>query len=90
MGSEKTGLLSDRLKFYSWLIVIAWTGCIAASLWLNLTQHMENTLQIARNNAQITFENDILYRKWAAKQGGVYVPVKHTPPNLYLNVPNWM
>jgi signal transduction histidine kinase len=88
-GSEKTGLLSGRLKFYSWLIIIAWTGCIAASLWLNLTQHMENTLQIARNSAQITFENDILYRKWAAKQGGVYVPVsEHTLPNPYLNVPN--
>jgi diguanylate cyclase (GGDEF)-like protein/PAS domain S-box-containing protein len=31
----------------------------------------------------------MLYRRWVAEQGGVYVPVtEHTPPNPHLSVPN--
>jgi signal transduction histidine kinase len=88
-GEGNKALLSCRLKYYSWLIILAWTGCVATSLLLNLLEHQENTLKIARNSAEITLENDLLYRKWAANQGGVYVPVSgHTPPNPYLKVPN--
>jgi two-component system CheB/CheR fusion protein len=66
-----------------------WTGCLAASLLWNLHEQREKTIEIARISAQVTFDNDILYRRWAAQQGGVYVPVsEHTPPNPYLNVPN--
>ena len=66
-----------------------WTGCLAASLLWNLHEQREKTIEIAHISAQVTFDNDILYRRWAAQQGGVYVPVsEHTPPNPYLNVPN--
>ena len=86
---EKTGGLFDRLKHHSWFLALFWTGCIASSLLWNLYEEREKILDIARNSAQITFENDILYRKWAAKQGGVYVPISEdTPPNPYLNVPD--
>jgi PAS domain S-box-containing protein len=38
--------------------------------------------------AKNSFAKDIIYRKWVAIQGGVYVPVsKFTPPNPHLNVP---
>jgi signal transduction histidine kinase len=88
-GEDNKELLSHRLKYSFWLIILAWTGCIAASLLLNLLEHQENTLKIARSSAEITLENDLLYRKWAAKQGGIYVPVsEHTPPNPHLRVPN--
>ena len=88
-GKEKNGILSARLKYYIWLIISAWTGCIAISLLWNLTEQRENIFKIASNSAKITFENDLLYRKWAAEQGGVYVPIsENTPPNPYLNVPN--
>jgi PAS domain S-box-containing protein len=81
------GNLLDPLKYYSWFLVLLWTGCISASLLWNLYEQKEKTLKIARNSAQITFENDVLYRKWAATQGGVYVPVsEHTPANEYLSV----
>jgi signal transduction histidine kinase len=86
---ERTGSLFDRLKHHSWFLALFWTGCIASSLLWNLYEEREKILHIARNSAQITFENDILYRKWAAKQGGVYVPIsEHTPPNPYLKVPD--
>jgi signal transduction histidine kinase len=84
----KTENLFARLKHHSLFLVLLWTGCIAASLLWNLYEQREKILKIARNSAQITFENDILYRRWAAKHGGVYVPAsEHTPPNPYLNVP---
>ncbi len=71
------------------LMAALWTGCLAASLLWNLHEQREKTIEIARISAQVTFDNDILYRRWAAQQGGVYVPVsEHTPPNPYLNVPN--
>jgi two-component system CheB/CheR fusion protein len=66
-----------------------WTGCLGASLIWNLHEQREKSVEIARISAQVTFDNDVLYRRWAAQQGGVYVPVsEHTPPNPYLNVPN--
>ncbi len=84
---EKAGNLFDRLRYHSWFLLLLWTGCIVASLLWNLYEQREKILNIARNSAQITFENDVLYRKWAAKQGGVYVPVsEHTLPNPYLHV----
>ena len=84
----KAGNLFLRLRYHSLWLLLLWTGCIAASLLWNLYEQREKILKIARNSAEITFENDILYRRWAAKQGGVYVPAsKDTPPNPYLNVP---
>jgi PAS domain S-box-containing protein len=86
---DKTGSLFDRLKYHSWALALLWTGCIAVSLLWNLYEQREKILETARNSAQITFENDVLYRRWVAKQGGVYVPAsEHTPPNPYLNVPD--
>ena len=86
---EETGSLFDHLRYHSWFLVLLWTGCIAASLLWNLYEQREKILELARNSAQITFENDVLYRRWASKQGGVYVPVSElTPPNPYLNVPD--
>lgn len=44
---------------------------------------------MARRKARITFDNDLLYRRWSAKQGGVYVRVSEdTPPNPCLQVPD--
>jgi PAS domain S-box-containing protein len=40
---------------------------------------------VARNIALTNFERDVLYRRWAASHGGVYVPVTpDTPPTPYL------
>ena len=71
------------------LLAALWTGCLAASLAWNLHEQRQKTVEIARISAQVTFDNDLLYRRWAAQQGGVYVPVsEHTRPNPYLNVPD--
>ena len=85
----KTERLRRQLRTYSWAIVVVWTTCIALSLFWNLSQEGEKSTEVAHAAARITFENDVLYRRWNAKQGGVYVPVsEQTPPNPYLVVPD--
>ncbi len=51
----------------------------------NLLLDRDGTLESARYHAQSAFEKDLVYRRWAAGHGGVYVPIsENTPPNPYL------
>jgi len=57
------------------------------SIWYVASQR-SNGLEMARAYARAAHEKDVLYRRWNAFHGGVYVPVtKATPPNPYLDVP---
>jgi diguanylate cyclase (GGDEF)-like protein/PAS domain S-box-containing protein len=77
------------LKRYTWLLAVVWTGIIVASLLWDMTQRRTEMLDIARTNAAVSLEKDMLYRKWVAEKGGVYVPITdQTPPNPHLNVLN--
>ncbi|MHB0956305.1 MAG: c-type heme family protein [Pirellulaceae bacterium] len=79
--------LAIRWRLHAWLLGLVWTGCIVASLFWNLWEQENKTRLLARNSAQITFENDLLYRHWVAAQGGVYVPASpQVPPNPYLHI----
>jgi diguanylate cyclase (GGDEF)-like protein len=63
-----------------------WTAVVAASLIWNLAQQQRETLAMAYTTAITLYEKDLLYRRWAAGHGGVYVPVTAaTPPSLYLS-----
>ncbi len=45
----------------------------------------EAVVNLARAEAQSHFEKDLIYRRWSALHGGVYVPpTSATPPNPYL------
>jgi PAS domain S-box-containing protein len=73
------------LRNYLWLIMILWTIFIALVLVWNLFQERHETLEVVRIEARSAFEKDLVYRRWAAMHGGVYVPVtEQTPPNPYL------
>lgn len=42
----------------------------------------------ALSTARACIEKDLIFRRWVANHGGVYVPVtEETPPNKWLNVP---
>ena len=76
---------SIPLKHYGWILVGVWTLVAAASLGWNLLQDREEDLRVARHIALTNYERDVLYRRWAAAHGGVYVPVTpDTPPTPYL------
>ncbi len=85
-GKEES--LRAYFRAYSWLLGVVWTGCILTSLAWNLRQRAQHSLEMARSVAQVTFDNDILCRRWCAQHGGVYVRIsEHAPPNPYLHVP---
>ncbi|MDD5723860.1 MAG: diguanylate cyclase [Syntrophales bacterium] len=74
---------------YLLALVAIWTAGVILSLGLNFYQLKQSILSVARTSAEISHDKDIIYRLWAAKQGGVYVPVSEmTPPNPYLKVPH--
>jgi len=76
---------SIPLKHYGLILVGVWTLVVAASLGWNLLQDRVEDLRVARQIALTNYERDVLYRRWAATHGGVYVPVTpDTPPTPYL------
>jgi diguanylate cyclase (GGDEF)-like protein/PAS domain S-box-containing protein len=74
------------IKRLGWMVLTAWTVSLAASLIWNLIEIRSDTRALALVGLQISFEKDVVYRRWAAEHGGVYVPVTdQTPPNPYLS-----
>jgi len=79
---------SINLKQYLWTLILVWTAGIMVSLGWNFYQLGQSILDVAGTSARIAFDKDIIYRRWAAEHGGVYVPVsKTTLPNPYLTIP---
>jgi len=71
---------------YIWVLAVIWTVLVIASLGWNVIQMKQNTLEMARIQAQVSYERDAIYRKWNAMHGGVYVPVtEKTQSNPYLS-----
>lgn len=77
--------LEEHLGMAWWLIAV-WTALMAVSLFWNFHQARQTALDLAYNEAQLSYNKDIAYRLWAAGHGGVYVPITpQTPPNPYLS-----
>ena len=67
---------------------IIWTLLVVISVMWNANNQFDQSRQHALVQARATFEKDILYRRWNALHGGVYVQVSDsTKPNEYLRVP---
>ncbi len=74
-----------KTKSYILVLVIVWSAIIIASLIWNVMLIKKANLELAHIHARASFEKDVLYRKWNAWHGGVYVPkTKKTPSNPYL------
>ena len=85
---QTTPNLLALLRSQTWTAAVIWSVCIVASLVWNLHEQDRNLVKLASNTAQVTFENDVLYRRWAAIQGGVYVrTTDRNEANPYLHVP---
>lgn len=70
---------------YVRLLVVAWIALFVALVGWNLVRHRSDLLELARHEARIAYEKDVLVRHWASEHGGVYVPIStNTPPNPYL------
>jgi len=73
---------------YLWILAGTWTTVIVGLLAWNLSGQQERFLESARTYARAAHEKDLIYRRWNAAHGGVYVPVtEQVQPNPYLSVP---
>ncbi len=78
---------SGGTRIWPFVLGLALAGSLllAGSLWWNVKQLNRTALEVARTHARTALAKDILYRRWAATHGGVYVPAtEHTPPNPLL------
>jgi len=74
-----------NLKPYTAALLVFWTAALASSMVWELNNQKEAIQAHALNTARITWEKDLIYRRWNTNHGGVYAPVNQkTPPNPYL------
>ena len=80
----------QKLNRYYIKIFIIITFIFIFSFLLNFYHEKEHHENSALEHARNSFIKDLMFRKWVASHGGVYVPItKRTPPNPYLNhIPN--
>jgi len=73
-----------------WLLVtIFWTIVVGSFAWHESNNNLDNLMKQALLEAHTSYNKDLVYRRWVATHGGVYVPVStQTPANPYLkNIP---
>jgi len=74
----------------SWyLLFLCWTLLIVSFAWHENTKTRQSYIEIASAEARASYNKDLLYRRWAASHGGLYVPItENSPANPYLkNIP---
>jgi hypothetical protein len=77
---------TGRVRTYCVMILVVWSCFVAFSFWSQVQANRRDVLRIAQFEARTAFLKDSLYRHWAARHGGVYVPVTPaTPPNPNLS-----
>lgn len=70
------------------LIAGLWTVLVLSSLAWNFFHMRAGIDDLARTQARMAFEKDLIYRRWSASLGGVYALVTpHTAPNPHLQAP---
>jgi len=77
------------IRYYVIILVAIWSLVIGGSFWWNAHQGRRHVLSMAELQARVAHKKDVIYRRWNAEHGGVYVPVSEkTTPNPYLEVSN--
>jgi Na+/melibiose symporter-like transporter len=65
----------SQLKRYFLATAVVWTVIVATFVTWHVFETKQKTLETARIQAGEAYEKDIIYRRWNAGHGGVYVPV---------------
>ena len=87
MGSNLRGLLNTgNLRWIFRIVMIVWVVVVVLSHVWDGFQAEEAAVDLATVDARSTYNKDLVYRRWASLQGGVYVKASEkTPPNPYLS-----
>jgi len=68
--------------------ILAWTVLAVITVLWECHDNTEFKKINALSMARVCIEKDLVFRKWAARHGGVYVPITmDTPPNPWLHAP---
>ncbi|MCI5223033.1 MAG: hypothetical protein D3924_10250, partial [Candidatus Electrothrix sp. AR4] len=62
-------------KRNGWLLALVWLATATFSFSWNMHRIKQSMLETAQAHARSSFKKDIIYRRWNAMHGGVYVPV---------------
>ncbi len=85
-SSENIGKNRPRFGLYIIGLLVVWTVTVYSGLIWNITHEKANTIELAKIQARIAYEKDVIYRRWITMHGGVYVPVtEDTQPNPYMS-----
>ncbi|MBN2083419.1 DUF3365 domain-containing protein [bacterium] len=80
---NRTGLIVG----YAAISAVAWTLAVGAAIAWNWHHEKEAAYAAATVDARAQFAKDVIYRRWNADHGGVYVPITaETQPNPYLSM----
>ncbi len=73
------------VRHYAFAVAGAWTVVVGLSLLWNARQEERAAVTLALTEAEVVFDRDLAFRRWAAGHGGVYVPVTdRTGPSPFL------
>lgn len=82
----QTRRLKKIIRKYGLYLICCWTLIIALLALLTLYTSRQDTLKSAGDEARDYFCLNMYYRAWAARMGGVFVPMDKVSPNPYLAV----
>ena len=82
LSPSKTAVnLSKRIDRLFLLIAAFWTIVIMAVFTLNYRDAYSSAVAIAKAGLVESYNKDVVYRRWAANHGGVYVPITSDSPS---------
>lgn len=84
--SDEESTLVSRIRIFAWTLMACWTVLIAVSWYWNYQAEQKVFEKVALAEAHAVIERDVLYRRWSASHGGIYVSTTpQTPPSPYLS-----
>ena len=82
---KKQNIQQFIIKSFAFVLLI-WTCILGFSLWFNINDQQNKTVDVVKKIARSNFNKDQAYRVWASSHGGVYVtPSKKTPPSPWMS-----
>ena len=64
------------------LAILLWTGTVGLSMFWNLHNAEQQTMNMAYAEARANLNKDITFRRWGTMHGGVYVPITETQKSV--------
>jgi signal transduction histidine kinase len=83
--NDQGDLERKRMNRFAAAAGLLWSVIVATSLAWNIHHEHRASQASAAAEARGVFNKDVVYRRWAATHGGVYVPITaESPPNPHL------